>query len=435
MTGSFFVSAMLLACVMVGTKAIPSIESFGSFVNSMVPEAEGKNVTMVAGNMAGDADSIITALTYAYLLHNDNEDILGGSEPVAFQRFAREDMPMRAETEKILKNSGINPSDLLFKDDASAADLLSNMTQVVLTDHNSAVEVLVPYGDSVIQIFDHHTDLGDHAHVVGDDRDIAFDEIAKAATAASACTVICEQYLKHEHGRELLALDDAAVALALLSVILIDGSNKLVSEGGKLTPRDMECLDVLQNITQLSDPNMTSLYEELNAAKKNQTMWEDKSAAQILRYDLKNYRSTDGKRKAGISSSLVSLEDLLAKEDWVDSLLERRADYDIFLVMTKMTKEDGSKGKEIFFSSCDEELVSDAEEFFTLYDDGLLQLEPLGAAEIIPHPSYSIAVDQTNTSPSRKQVGPITEEFLDTLTDSPDCAVTSSSLEKSNIFS
>merc|ERR1711933_696066 len=86
--------------------------------------------------------------------------------------------------------------------------------------------------------------------------------------------------------------------------------------------------------------------------------------------------------------------------------------------MGKMTKEDGSKGKELLLTACTEDLVSDAAEFFEAYDDGVLELEPMNVA---PVPDYSTAFDQTNTGPGRKQVGPISQAFLDTLTEAPDC--------------
>ena len=77
----------------------------------------------------------------------------------------------------LLENSGVNPSDLLFNNDPSAVGFKANMTQMVLTDHNSADGEMTPYGDLSIQIFDHHIDQGDYPWIQGDDRDIAFVSI------------------------------------------------------------------------------------------------------------------------------------------------------------------------------------------------------------------------------------------------------------------
>merc|ERR1719410_1416935 len=117
------------------------------------------------------------------------------------------------------------------------------------------------------------------------------------------------------------------------------------------------------------------------------------------------------------------------KEDWAD--IPGVFNYDLFIVMTKITKEDGSKGRELLLSSCDEERVLDAADFFKEYDDGLLGLEYM---DISPVPDFSISFDQTNTKLGRKQVGPISQEFLDTITDSPDC-LGGPALKGSNIFS
>mmetsp|Transcript_45319 Transcript_45319/g.51316 ORF Transcript_45319/g.51316 Transcript_45319/m.51316 type:complete len:618 (-) Transcript_45319:82-1935(-) len=417
---------------------VDAIQSLADFAASMVEEADEGDVTLISGNEAGDADSIITALTYAYLLHieqteskDDDTEILLGSNSVAYAKFLREDMPMRAETEIILKEAGVNSADLLFSDDPTVSDLLSRTTQVVLTDHNQADAELVPYGENVIQILDHHTDFNDHLHVMNDNRLIAFNETTKKATAASACTVICEKYLEYSSGTTLLKMNDGAIAQALLSVILIDGSNMEISEGGKLTPRDMKCLDVLQNILSMDEEDSTVLYEQLDDAKKDPALWADQSAAQILRYDFKKFKSTDGTRSVGISSCPTSLEDISAKEDWADSLAERAADYDLYIVMTKMTKEDGFKGKELLFTACNVDLVSEAADFFTSYDNDLLELEPL---EVSPVPDFSRAFDQINTKPGRKQIGPISQEFLDTIPNEPDCdAITEGELSVDDV--
>lgn len=422
MVNFIFASSLLAAGSLFRTNAIHhGMQSLGDFTASMVPKAIGEKVTLVTGNEGGDADSIVTALTYAYLLHMGLEDVLGGTQPVAYNKFMREDMTMRPETAMILENSGVNPSDLLFNNDPSAAGFKANMTQMVLTDHNSADGEMTPYGDLSIQIFDHHIDQGDYPWIQGDDRDIAFDAETGIATAASAATVVCEQFIKHPLGLDLLSLDNGAVALALLSVILIDGSNKPESEGGKLTIRDLECLDVLEGITALSDSEQDQLYKDLKAAKNDETLWQEQNAAAILRYDFKSFYSSDGQKIEGISSSPLSLEDLSKKEDWMEALSARIPNYDLYLVTSKFTKEDGSKGREILFSSCDEELVSDAVEYFASFEDGLLELEHIN---IEPLPDFAMAYDQGNTKPSRKQIGPIGQSFLNNEVDkSPACVV------------
>ena len=96
MVNFIFASSLLAAGSLFRTNAIHhDMQSLGDFTASMVPKAIGEKVTVVTGNEGGDADSIVTALTYAYLLHMGLGDVLGGTQPVAYNKFMREDMTMR----------------------------------------------------------------------------------------------------------------------------------------------------------------------------------------------------------------------------------------------------------------------------------------------------------------------------------------------------
>jgi len=416
-------SSALIAVLSIGTTVDAVFPTAGQFASTMVANATDGDVTLVSGNEGGDADSIITAFTYAYLLAADaaenDSDFLNGTSVVSFNEFHREDMPLRPEVVLIFEAAGVDWQSLVYMDDTETESLIERTTQLVLTDHNAVDSSLIHLGDNVMQIMDHHIDQEHSLNVTGENREIAFNGTTGKATAASAATVICEKYHERDHGPELLAMEDGAIAKALLSVVLLDGRNKLISDGGLLTSRDVACLDKMKNITSMDAAAATVLYEQLSAVKTNVSMWEDRSAHQILRYDFKEFTSTNGERKVGISSAPSSLKSLTAKEDWMESVSEHAADYDLYVVMTKSLDADGKLHKELLLTACTQDLVDDAATFFAAYNNGILQMKPKEAS---PVPDFSKAFDQINTDPSRKVVGPVSQRFLDTLTEAPDCA-------------
>merc|ERR1712070_1232582 len=148
---------------------------------------------------------------------------MGGEGPVVpVVACNREDMKLRRETVLLLKSCGVDCEDLVFLDDPGIGALLARVSRVTLVDHNKATGPLEALADKVVEIKDHHKDLGAHPNASGDKRAIAFE--GDKATAASACSVITEAYLACNR-KDLLARDNAAVARALLGVILIDSAN------------------------------------------------------------------------------------------------------------------------------------------------------------------------------------------------------------------
>ena len=60
-----------------------------------------------------------------------------------------------------------------------------------LTDHNQlAPKLIADLGDTVVEIVDHHLDVGGHENVIGPQRNIAFDPSSKKALVGSACTLV-----------------------------------------------------------------------------------------------------------------------------------------------------------------------------------------------------------------------------------------------------
>ena len=215
-------------------------------------------MTLVSGNEASDADSIVTAQVYGYLKQQQSPSV----PVVPVVMCNREDVTLRGETTQLLRKCGVDHEDLVFLDDPYIEKLLDGVAEVVLTDHNKAMGKLERLSDKVVEIKDHHKDLGAHPSAAGAAREIAFED--GKATAGSACSVITEAYLSTAHGRELLARDGGAAARALLGVVLIDTAN-MDPKAKKVCLRDSAAAAELTK--HAPAPSQDALFQQLDAAK------------------------------------------------------------------------------------------------------------------------------------------------------------------------
>eukprot|EP00931_Biecheleriopsis_adriatica_P075342 TRINITY_DN49231_c0_g1_i1.p1 TRINITY_DN49231_c0_g1~~TRINITY_DN49231_c0_g1_i1.p1 ORF type:complete len:398 (-),score=96.67 TRINITY_DN49231_c0_g1_i1:112-1275(-) len=377
--------------------------TLGEFTSSLQKTAANAAgaLTLVSGNEASDADSIVTALVYAYLLHQDAD---AGELVIPVVKCNREDIQLRSETVLLLKKCGVHAQDLLFCNDAVVAELLNKATKIVLTDHNAADGPLIPLGDKVVEIIDHHLDLGKHPEVTGKARNIAFE--GDKATAASACSIVCEKFFEHPRGKELLALDSGAAARALLGVILIDSIN-LDPKKKKVCERDIAAARLLME--HAPEPSQQELFRCLDDAKFDQDFWAGLESSQCLRYDYKVFEAFG--KKVGLSSVLCPLDVLVVKDAWAEEALKYVEELDLYgvLVNTKR-KEDGSVLRQVALMSATESYTEDAANFLSSYDSGLLQLEVLPP---VHGPAGIRAFNQRNIGASRKQVAPACLAFFE----------------------
>ena len=94
--------------------------------------SDAPNVTLVAGNEASDADSIVTAQVYGYLKHQLAADGDGPVVPVVMCN--REDVTLRKETTILLEQCGVDYNHLVFLDDQGTDKLLARVKAVTLVD-------------------------------------------------------------------------------------------------------------------------------------------------------------------------------------------------------------------------------------------------------------------------------------------------------------
>lgn len=169
---------------------------------------------MIIGNEAGDADSIISALTLGYVMSSSrsNNTTLLQQQQVPVVSISRAEMELRRDAAILLDLVGIDIQKLLYLDDDIVTDNLmpsasastseeddSNISSlsITLVDHNRLRHMFSHLNPYVTEIIDHHQDEGYHRHVVADSgkRNIAFAN--GHATVASTCTLVAERLFEN----------------------------------------------------------------------------------------------------------------------------------------------------------------------------------------------------------------------------------------------
>ena len=156
---------------------------------------EQRSALLYIGNAAGDLDTIVSALTAAFVRGAPAPDALH----VPVMPFARADFRLRQDAALLFAHCGFEvdgegaPCDLLFWDEISA-ELASawrgESLGLVLTDHNSLTPaVSAALGEDVRSIIDHHQDERRHLETC----DGAARQIDTAA--GSACSLVANEAL------------------------------------------------------------------------------------------------------------------------------------------------------------------------------------------------------------------------------------------------
>ena len=243
--------------------------SFVSFLESTVPaslqskDAKRRN-NVIIGNEAGDADSIISALTLGYVtsFNNNSPPENNNTFQVPIVSIPRAEMELRRDAALLLDMVGINVQKLLYIDDdivvtnhllPSSADDSSDTlldSTITLVDHNRLRPMFSHLNSLVTEIVDHHKDESHHEQVVADSgkRIIAFEN--GHATVASTCTLVAERLFQSMTDDSSIKID-GALGLSLLGVILLDSIN-MKPEAKKGTPRDEEAIQQLLQRTDWS---------------------------------------------------------------------------------------------------------------------------------------------------------------------------------------
>jgi len=310
---------------------------------------------LVIGNEAGDADTIISSISLAFIESAILPMKCSGSPAVAAMpktpviAIPKDDLLLkRPEVMLMLKLAGITHpgEELVFVDDAVIQNEASDAT-VTLVDHNVLSDNLCALNWTVIEIVDHHRDEGfylDTCPVGSDSRNIAFAD--EKALVASCCTLVAERLKeawlsRSSNKRPLYELYPAPLSTLLLGVILLDSVN-LSEEVGKVTQRDRDAVqDLLANTDWLAlaeksrdalrisgdnpshQPDPSAFFQLLQSAKYDPDFWRSLTVQEALRMDYKDFVPGNEKYGVfGIPTILTSAQEFGRKANVVPGILD-----------------------------------------------------------------------------------------------------------------
>ena len=402
------------------------------------PNDDTSPIHLVLGNEAGDADSIISSLSLAYV-NGRSSDFLN----VPLVSIQRSDLPLRRDVVYLLDMAGVSTDSLLYIDDHTVNDILRDAapTSMTLVDHNRIKSSLSFLSDNISEILDHHEDECSHEHVTIDsgNRVIAFDK--GLATVASTCTLVAERLLRELGSASI----DRSLGLVLLGVILLDSVNML-PEAGKGTPRDESAIQALMNRTDWSTspkrsptlvgddalkkifpngkdtmPDRTALFDALSGAKFDPKFWQEMSARDCLRIDYKRF-SVEGEslvQAIGMSTVLLDVRSVLAKQHFHSTMADfvSAEDVDIFGVMTMHVNDGGTWIRELLLTGRDTSLVDVFAQYLLKHPDAaFLQIkEDMECLKDEKESMHTRIFSQGNVKGSRKQVAPVFLNYASSL--------------------
>ena len=392
---------------------------------------------IVIGNDAGDADSIISAISLAFVESTYGNTKLQSTPIVSISKgnFEQE----RPELNLLFKLAGIEDvaNKLIFVDDL--VEVLSTTPTTLdftLVDHNTINTALYQYSEkqNVVEIVDHHEDKGQFRDTCsGPNRTIAFSNCA--ASVASTCTLVAERL------KSLTNSDDhypESLATLLMGVILIDSvgfDNSL----GKVTQRDKDAVEDLiagtnwkptesKSYLALNNEGDVTVYIDvlfctLQKAKYEPSFWSSLPVDRALFYDYKDFHVTIQSQQSsfGISTVLTSGSEFIKKNDFALTTEQFMLTNDIPMLGIMFAFYDNSNDKLLrqLAICADDTIEIDALVSILLssqaYHNVNLELEEVTSESFRPNKLQLYLFDQNNVQPSRKQIGPLFEIVYESL--------------------
>ena len=408
-------------------------------------------LSLVIGNPAGDADSILSALCWAYVMDccaTTTTTSAVTSLTVPILSISLHDLTtQRPETMLLLEWAGVVAPDtacLIDINDTLRHRALAK-ARVTLVDHNRLDTALAEsHPDwTVTAILDHHYDEGLYTDAWL--REIAFEN--DRATVASTTTLITERWLqaKQMQHPELQSPLDSDVALLLLGTILLDSVN-MSPAAGKGTPRDQAALDALLLQTNWRDgkitrresddttlwdpdtgrPHPTRLFERLQQAKFDVKFWKGLSVRDALRLDYKQFtpNGSSNNQPFGASTVLLDWDTFLTKGDVLSGIemYMQEANVSFLAIMCTFTDADShALQRQLILCAAPKSnpslLDSMTEYLQNLDDESNLQLEERSQSDVSTKTLHLRVFDQGKAKASRKQVAPLLIRYFETCTE------------------
>lgn len=393
------------------SRTFPSLQEF------LLLRRKSPTCRLVIGNEAGDADSIVSAITLAYI-----ESEKQGDDKTPVVSITKSDfLQRRPEVKLLMQFAGINTTSLIFFDDPFVENV--QVAYLTLTDHNLLAPTFQERGNwTVVEIVDHHQDEAHYLDTSADDaRTIAFAN--GTASVASSCTLVAER---------LFAVWDrpypASLSSLLMGVILLD-SVGLSPEVGKVSQRDRDAVQgllegtawaelPLESIRALngSRPDPSMLFNLLQGAKYDYDFWSSISVRDSLKLDYKSFSSTDG-YSFGVSSVLTPEDEFFMKKNVLERVLRVMEELNVsFLAIMFASESSAGLRRQLALCGTRQVPLRDVVEY--LMESDVKNPEPLSLREKtvdLRLQSHRLSVrvfDQQNVVPSRKQIGPLLAKFF-----------------------
>lgn len=378
--------------------------SFSEFLASAAPIQPH----IILGNEAGDADSIISALSLAYV-----DSVFYKALKTPIVSVPRADLCLRQEAVLLLELANVDVDKLHYIDDPH---VLEGIQEITLVDHNRLTLTSIDTDRiQVVEILDHHHDEGSHESVQGHLRNVAFEN--DKALVASTCTLVTERLFASDVAKPPY---DSHLSIALLGVILLDTVN-MKPEAGKGTPRDEAAIDTLVRNTDWStlkndagliqsdgriDTN--KLFEVLSESKFDPAFWQGLSVTDALRLDYKRFEAVNG-QVFGASSISLNLDSFLSKERLVEEIQSfmKQANVPLLAVLGSQFHNNIPQ-RELLLCGSDETLVNEMATFLLTRPEASAMEATEEPLDVTDTGSLVLRrLRQGNSKASRKQVAPI----------------------------
>ncbi|NXT81278.1 PRUN1 Exopolyphosphatase, partial [Zapornia atra] len=345
-----------------------------------------QEIHVVMGNEACDLDSTVSALALAYFLAQTTPAPKAAFIPVL--NIPRAEFALRTETRFLLGEQGIPAAALIFRDEIDLGALhRAGLLSLTLVDHHVLPGADTALEEAVVEVLDHRPL----------ERDRAPGCPVTAEPVGSCATLVTERIAQGPPG----VLDRLTAAL-LHGTILLDCVN-LSPAAGKVTPRDVACVSLLEDrFPEL--PSRDTIFKALQAAKFDVS---GLTTEQMLRKDLKVLSGDE--LALAISAIYVDLETFLRRPGLLQDLdaFCKAQGYAALVAMTISFNEHNEPSRQLAVYSQRETLRSAVCRALEEATVPSLQLQPL----LSPWPCLS-TYTQGNAVASRKKVLPILRAAL-----------------------
>lgn len=375
----------------------------------------------VTGNQSADLDSIVCAITYAYLQYNLDQELI-----VPLINIPKKDFRLRRDIELLLKSHSITEDNLFFLEDFKKATATTN-ADLVLVDHCNVqgdifTELINEGRLKVVGIVDHHEDEKEF-----------LDANPRIVRSTGSCSSLVFNYWNTQYKNAGSVLNNTEVVSLLLGPLLMDTSNMSfkVEEPDTVAFKDYE--EILSkhqngfiNFLAKSEEKQTydDFYKKLKKAKKDLAGF---SFGDILRKDYKQFTFVNGpsqkKVVVGFSSLGKSFDWILTQystEEMVQTFRHAEVDLKLdILVMTpsytrsendQYTREFAYHYKDATFSTLGELATAPLELDSDIYKKEEISLK----ISEIDHSEPFVVYNQRKLAASRKQVVPVVKEIIET---------------------